>query len=207
MWDTHTVQAIRGLVATLVTLGLTLLASAAMAEERTNGFFDVYAGLAVLPESDVPDWTFADVLPTLGARAGISFNDTWAVALRTWYFQSDAKEEQTTASDLAVLGLSLELLGRWQLDRRWATYAFLGPAMAVTTLDRQRRNSRTEDDARSVAPGASAGVGVDAHLVGRLSAFSEVHGSLFYPSFHFPDRTITPRLLNFNWLIGLRMGF
>ena len=79
--------------------------------------------------------------------------------------------------------------------------------MAITTLDLQRSDSRIEDDARSIAPGVSAGGGVEAHLVGRLSAFSEVHSSLFYPSFDFPGRTISPRLLSVNGLIGIRVGF
>ena len=101
----------------IMTVAVALLASAAMAEERRRGFFDVYGGAVGLPESDVPGWRFADVTETIGARAGVSINDTWTVALRTWYFQSDARERQSSASDLTVLGLSVELLGRWQLDR------------------------------------------------------------------------------------------
>jgi hypothetical protein len=191
----------------VVMFAVALMSNVAMADEHRNGFFDLYGGLTGLLESDVPGWTFEDLTPTVGARAGIRVNNTWGVAVRTWYFQADVKERDSSPSDLAVLGISLELLGRWQLDRRWAIYSSLGPAMGVATLDFARANRRSADDARSLAPGVSAAVGIEVHLVGRVSAFSEAHGSLFYPSFHFADQTISPRLLSFSGVLGVRIGF
>lgn len=191
----------------LITLSIVLMASVAVANEREWGFFDVYGGPAGLLESDVPDWKFGHVATTVGARAGVWITDTWAVTFRGWYFQTDATQRESSPSDLAFLGMSLELLGRWQLDRRWALYGSLGPALAITTLDLQRADRSFEDDARSIAPGVSAGAGIEARLVGRFRGFAELHGSLVYPSLHFSDRTISPRLLNLDGLLGLRIGF
>jgi hypothetical protein len=192
------------LVVAVVLLGATI----AVADEPKTGFFDLYGGLISLPESDIPDWKFAsDVRATVGARTGMWLNEHWAVTLRGWHFQTDAKQRESSPSDLAFLGVSLELLGRWQLDRRWAVYGSLGPAMAITTLDLQRADGHTEDDARSIAPGLSFGAGVEAHLVGRFSAFTEIHGALVYPSFRFPNGTISPRLLPVEAVVGVRLGF
>lgn len=191
------------MVAAVVLLG----ASIAAAEERPRGFFDLYGGPTGLVESDVPGWKFADVTATVGGRTGLWLNEHWAVTVRAWYFQTDAKQRESSPSDLAFLGVSLELLGRWQLDPRWAVYGSLGPAMAITTLDLQRADRSVEDDTRSIAPGVSFGAGVEAHLVGRLSAFTEVHGAVVYPSFRFPDRTISPRLLPLDAIVGVRLGF
>lgn len=191
----------------LITSAIVLMANVAIAEEPGRGFFDVYGGPAGLLESDVPGWKFADVTATVGARAGIWITDTWAVTFRGWYFQTDAKQRESSPSDLAFLGMSLELLGRWQFDRRWAMYGSLGPAMAITTLDLQRPDRSFEDEARNIAPGVSAGAGIEAQLVGRLSAFGEIHGSLVYQSLHFSHRTISPRLLNLDGVLGLRVGF
>ena len=193
----------------LVVASITLLAAnIARAEERKTGFFDLYGGPSGLLEADVPDWKFAAQSATGGARAGLWINDKWAVTLRTWYVETDAKQRQSSPSDLALLGVSLELLGKWQVNPRWGLYGSLGPAMAVSTLDVQRiGRPGQEDDARSVAPGASAGVGAEVHLLGPFIAFAEFHGSLVYPSFKFPDRTITPRLLHTNGLLGVRLSF
>jgi hypothetical protein len=186
---------------------IVLATSIAMADERRSGFFDIYGGPTVLLESDVPGWKFADVKTTAGARTGLWINDNWAVTLRVWYFQTDAKQRESSPSDLAFIGLSLELLGRWQLDRRWAIYGALGPAMAINTLDVQRIDQITEDDARSLAPGVSAAAGLEAHILGRFSAFTEVHGGLVYPSFGFSHRTVSPRLLHLDGVLGVRVAF
>lgn len=195
----------------LVVLGLVLLATTgAVAAERERGFVDVYGGVTGLFESDVPDATFEDVSPLVGARVGVWLGERWGLSLRTWYFQTDARlRTSTSASDLAFLGVSLEAIARWPLDRRFTVYATLGPAMAVTTLDRQRivDGRPSEEDSRSVAPGVSGALGVEARLLPRLSAFVETQGSVVYPSFRFTDERFSPRLLNLQGLVGIRVPF
>lgn len=187
-----------------------LLPAPAGAGERGRGFVDAYGGVAGLLESDVPDARFADAVPVVGGRVGVWLGDRIGLAFRTWYFQSDAKLERSTSpSDLAFLGLSLEALARWPLDERWSVYGSLGPAVAVTTLDFQRivGGQPVEEDARSVAPGVSAGLGVEARVLPFLAVFAETHASLVYPSFHFSDQRLAPRLLNLYGLVGVRVPF
>jgi hypothetical protein len=179
---------------------------AAAAGERERGFVDLYGGIVGLDESDVPDWRFADVTPVVGGRVGVWLADTWALTLRTWYFQSDAKQEQISPSDLAFLGLSLEILARWRLDDRWAVFGSLGPMLAINTLDREIM-PRQEEDARSLSPGASASVGVEVRVWNRLRAFIEGQATLVYASFDFRDRPISPRLLTSSGLVGVRVPF
>jgi hypothetical protein len=88
------------------------------ADERERGFFDAYSGGVGLFESDRPDWKFADSSHVIGGRVGVWMNDVWGLSLRTWYFKTDAKEEMTSPSDLAFLGVSVEILARWRLDDR-----------------------------------------------------------------------------------------
>jgi hypothetical protein len=110
---------------------------------------------------------------------------------------------------LAFLGVSLEVLGRWRLDRRWTVYGSLGPVMAITTLDLERNvgGRLVEEDARSIAPGASAALGVEARVLPRLRGFAEIQSSIVYPSLQFSDRTLSPRLLNLYGLVGARIPF
>lgn len=195
-------------VVTFVVVMLT--AGSAVAQERERGFVDLYYGMTKLFESDVSNWKFEDERGVAGLRAGMWINDTntMALTLRTWYFQTDAKEQRSGPSDLAFLGVSLELLMRWKLSDRWAIYGTLGPAMAVTTLDVAPALRGIEDDARSVAPGASSSVGVEVRVLSSLRAFAEMQGSLVYPAFEFfDDRTVSPRLMNLYGLVGLRMPF
>jgi hypothetical protein len=199
----------------ILALGLALAVltdTSAMAEERESGFVDLYGGALRLVESDVPDWTFRDTTGTVGARVGVWFAEPWGLAFRTWYFQTDARQEPNgLPSDLAFLGMSLELLARWRLTERWTLYGSLGPAIAVTTLDRARlldgAVSEREEDDRSLAPGATASLGVEARLVGRLRAFVEGQTSVVYPEFEFSDRSITPVLVNIYGLVGVRLAF
>jgi len=191
----------------VVILNVASSTGVAAAEERRTGFFDLYGGPTGLLESDVPHWKFADVTASVGARAGLWFHEHWAVSFRTWYFQTDVKQRETSPSDLAFLGLSFEILGRWPLTPRWALYGSLGPALVINTLDLQRSDRAGEDDARSLSPGVSAGAGIEANIVGPLSAFSELHSGLAYPSFRFSDRTISPRLLHLDAVVGVRVGF
>lgn len=197
--------------ASCIALAVVILTSGvAAAADTEHGFFDVYGGLLNLFESDVPDAHFEDSSPTVGARIGVWLGDNWGLAFRTWYFQTDVKLLRSTSpSDLAFLGISLEVVGRWRLDDRWALYGALGPAMAVNTLDSQRivQAQKIEEDSRSIAPGVSGAVGIEARLLPRLSAFAETQGSLVYPSFRFKDQTLSPRLLNVYGLIGLRIPF
>jgi hypothetical protein len=176
------------------------------AQDVERGFVDLYLGITKLFESDVPTWKFADDARALGgARFGVWLGQNWGVTLRAWYLQTDAKEaDSLSPSDLALLGISLELLGRWPLGDRWALYGSLGPALAVTTLDSE---TGKEDDARSVAAGASGAVGIEFRILKWMRAFGEVHGSLVYPSFGFHDQMITPRLLHLNGLAGIRLAF
>jgi hypothetical protein len=197
----------------ILALGLALAVltdTSAMAEERESGFVDLYGGALRLVESDVPDWTFRDTTGTVGARVGVWFAEPWGLAFRTWYFQSDAREEPSgLPSDLAFLGMSLELLARWRLGDRWTFYGSLGPALAVTTLDRAQLVDgavRDEDD-RSLAPGATGSLGIEARLVGPLRAFVEGQASVVYPEFEFSDRTLTPVLVNLYGLAGVRLAF
>lgn len=195
-------------VVTFVVVMLT--AGSAVAQERERGFVDLYYGMTKLFESDVSNWKFEDERGVAGLRAGMWINDTntMALTLRTWYFQTDAKEQRSGPSDLAFLGVSLELLMRWKLSDRRAIYGTLGPAMAVTTLDVAPALRGIEDDARSVAPGASSSVGVEVRVLSSLRAFAEMQGSLVYPAFEFfDDRTVSPRLMNLYGLVGLRMPF
>jgi hypothetical protein len=179
------------------------------AQGQERGFVDLYGGATRLFEADVPTWQLADTSPVVGARFGVWLGQNWAVTLRTWYFQTDAREEGgLSPSDLAFLGVSLELLGRWPLGDRWALYGSLGPSLAVNTLDVQiDRATRREDDARSVAVGASGAVGVEFRVVRSLKAFVEAQTSFVYPSFDLQDRTISPRLVNIYGLTGLRLAF
>ncbi len=187
-----------------------LTVTPAMAEERERGFVDLYGGGLRLVESDVPDWQFRDTVGTAGARIGVWLAEPWGLTFRTWYFQSDAREEPSgLPSDLAFLGLSLELLARWRLGDRWTFYGSLGPALAVTTLDRAQLVDgavRDEDD-RSLAPGATGSLGIEARLVGPLRAFVEGQASVVYPEFEFRDRTLTPVLVNLYGLAGVRLAF
>jgi Outer membrane protein beta-barrel domain len=201
-----------GLSVVLLWAGLSvpLCQGVSAAQDVEHGFVDVYVGVTRLFESDVPTWKFADDARAVGgARFGVWLGQNWGVTLRTWYHQTDAREEGgLSPSDLAFLGLSLELLGRWPLGDRWALYGSLGPALVVNTLDRQIDPATgQEDDARSVAVGASGAVGVEFRILKRLRAFGEVQSSLVYPSFEFRDQTITPRLINLNGLAGIRFGF
>jgi hypothetical protein len=187
-----------------------LTTGVAVAADGEHGFFDLYGGVLNLFESDVPGSKFADSSATIGGRIGVWLGDNWGLTLRTWYFQTDVKLLRSTSpSDLAFLGVSLEVVGRWSLDDRWAVYGSLGPAMAVNTLDIQHivQGQRIEEDSRSVAPGVSGAVGVEARLLRRLSAFAETQGSLVYPSFRFADQRLSPSLLNIYGLVGLRIPF
>jgi hypothetical protein len=140
---------------------------------------------------------------------GFWIGKNWGLTFRTWYFQTDANlQSSTSPSDLAFLGLSLELIGRWPLTEHWAMYGTLGPMVAVTTLDRQRDPStRVEDDVRSVAPGGSASLGTEFRVFKRMRVFAEVQSTVAYAQFDFPERTSSPRLLLLYGLTGLRLGF
>jgi hypothetical protein len=183
-----------------------LWSGVAAAEERERGFIDLYGGLARVLESDAPGWQFSDLTNMVGVRAGVWIGPNWGLALRLWYQESDAKQFQIPASDLATLAGSLEVHARWRFDERWAVYASFGPALAVTTLDIELV-PRLEDDARSVAAGMSGGVGLEARIWKRLRAFVEFQTSVLYPSFEFRDRTVTPRILTLHGLVGVRMPF
>jgi len=199
------------LVVALVCAGIAVPLSPdiAPAQGRERGFVDLYLAGTRLFESDVPTWNFADWVTVGGGRFGFWLGQNWGLTFRAWYFQTDANEEGgLSPSDLGFLGMSLELLGRWPVSDRWALYGSLGPAIAVTTLDRQIDAAmRKEDDARSVAVGASASAGVEYSFVKWIRGFAEVQSSLVYPSFEFSDRTITPRLLNVYGLVGVRFAF
>ena len=184
-----------------------LMSSVAVAADGQRGFFDVYGGVLYLFESDVPRSTFADDQATVGGRVGVWLSDNWGVAFRAWYFQTDANVlSRGSPSDLAFLGLSIEVVGRWSIQDRWAMYSSLGPAMAISTLDRPIQG-RGEEDSRSISPGVSGAVGIEARLLRQLSAFAETQGSLVYPSFRYSDQRVSPRLLNVYGLVGLRIPF
>ena len=196
------------IAALLTVTGTPIGLSEAAAEGPEQGFFDVYGGFLHLFESDVPGWKLEDNSPTVGGRVGAWIGKNWGLTFRAWYFQTDAKLDNASPSDLAFLGLSLELMGRWSLAEHWALYGTLGPMVAVTSLDRQRdRVTGIEDDSRSVAPGGSLSVGTEIRVFKRLRAFAEVQGSLVYPEFDFPGRRNSPRLLSVYGLTGLRLGF
>ncbi|HXH83694.1 MAG TPA: outer membrane beta-barrel protein [Candidatus Tectomicrobia bacterium] len=191
-------------------LAIALVAAPAAAQEREHGFADLYGGVAGLLESDVRAWDFADASTTVGGRLGVWLGERWGLAFRTWYFQTDAKERVgASPSDLAFLGLALELFARWPLDERWTLYGALGPAVAVTTLDRSRRvdGAIVEEDARGVGPGGSGSVGIQARVAGPFSAFAELQTTLVYPELSFQGQTITPRLLTVHGLMGVRVRF
>jgi hypothetical protein len=191
-------------------LSVALWPVASTAQDVERGFVDLYVGVTRAFESDVPTWKFADDTRAVGgARFGVWLGQNWGLTLRAWYLQTDAKENDgLSPSDLAFLGISLELLGRWSLADRWALYGSLGPALVVNTLDRQLDPATgKEDDARSVAAGASGSVGIEFRILKRLRAFGEVQSSLVYPSFEFRDQTITPRLFHLNGLVGIRLAF
>jgi hypothetical protein len=191
-----------------VATGAPMWPSEAAAEQPEQAFVDLYGGFVHLFESDVPDWKLEDDTPTVGGRIGVWIGRNWGLTFRTWYFQTDAKLDNASPSDLAFLGLSLELIGQWSLTERWGLYGTLGPMVAVTSLDRQRDSvTRIEDDSRSVAPGGSLSIGTEIHVFKRLRAFAEVQGSLVYPEFDFPGRRSSPRLLTVYGLTGLRLGF
>jgi hypothetical protein len=188
--------------------GAPMWPSEAAAEQAEQAFFDLYGGILHLFESDVPGWKLEDNSPTVGGRVGVWIGRNWGLTFRTWYFQTDAKLDNTSPSDLAFLGLSLELVGRASLTEHWALYGTLGPMVAVASLDRQRDPvTRIEDDSRSVAPGVSLSIGTEIRVFKRLRAFAEVQGSLAYAEFDFPGRRSSPRLLTVYGLTGLRMGF
>lgn len=139
-----------------VATGAPMWRSEAAAEQPEQAFVDLYGGFLHLFESDVPDWKLKDDTPVVGGRVGVWIGRNWGLTFRTWYFQTDAKLDNASPSDLAFLGLSLELIGRWYLAQHWALYGTLGPMVAVTSLDRQRDSvTGIEDDSRSVAPGGS----------------------------------------------------
>ena len=80
-----------------------LMSTVAVAADRERGFFDVYGGGLYLFESDIRGSTFADDGGTLGGRIGVWVNDNWGVALRAWYFQTDANVlTRGSPSDLAL---------------------------------------------------------------------------------------------------------
>lgn len=188
----------------MVLLGTT----GAMAQEADRAFVDLYGGVTALFESDVPDWSFNDVVRTIGGRAGVWIRPNFGLALRMWWFQTNAKQANVSPSDLASLGFSLEMMGRWRFADRWALYGSLGPALLVNTLDLARPdNEKIEDDARSLSPGVSGGVGIEFSILRHLRAFGEIQGSLVYAKFEYPDRTITPRLGNLYGLVGVRVPF
>jgi hypothetical protein len=191
----------------LALLAAAVVVSGAQAAEPERFFIDLYGGVARVEDSDVPDWYFADTVGTVGARAGWWIGTDWGVALRTWFFQSDAKQESLTASDLALLGFSVEAMARWRFHDRLAVYGSLGPVLAVATLDVKESPTQPEDDDRSLAPGLSAAVGFEVKLFERLRLFAETQMSLIYAEFEFPNRSITPRLLNFYGLFGVRIPF
>jgi outer membrane protein with beta-barrel domain len=186
-----------------------LLPSDASAQDQGRGFVDLYFGGSHFFKSDVPTWDFDDTEPIVGGRLGFWLGQNLGLTLRTWYLQTDAKEEGgLSGSDLSFVGVALELLARWPVSDRWALYGSLGPAFAVTTLDRQFDPAvRKKEDARSVAVGASGSAGVEYGIVKQLRAFAEVQSSLMYPSFEFSDRTISPSLLNVYGLVGVRLAF
>lgn len=197
------------LLTMVVAAGAPVWPAEGASEHRQQAFFDVYGGVMYLFESDVPGWKLEDDSPTVGGRIGVWIGKTWGLTFRAWYFQTDAKLARASSpSDLAFLGLSLELLGRWVLTDDWALYGTLGPMVAITTLDRQRDAvTKIEDDSRSVAPGGSLSIGTDVRVFKRLRAFAEVQASLVYPEFDFPDSRSSPRLLTVHGLTGLRLGF
>jgi hypothetical protein len=192
----------------VVAAGAPMRPARAAAERPEQVFFDVYGGFLHMFESDVPGWKLEDDSAAVGGRVGVWIDRNWGLTFRTWYFQTDAKLDNVSPSDLAFLGLSLELIGRWSVSERWALYGTLGPMVAVTTVDRQRDAvPRIEDDSRSVAPGGSLSIGTEIRVFKRLRAFAEVQGTLAYAEFDFPGRTGSPRLLTVYGLTGLRLGF
>jgi hypothetical protein len=48
---------------------------------------------------------------------------------------------------------------------------------------------------------------VEARVLPFLAVFAETHASLVYPSFHFSDQRLAPRLLNLYGLVGVRVPF
>lgn len=188
-----------------LSLALLSWAVVAAAAEPERGFVDLYGGGGRLFESDEPGANFADHSLTAGVRLGVWLTPAWGLTLRGWYYQSDAKIRDVEPSDLAFLGLALEASARWPVGERWALYASLGPMLAVTTLDLER-NGQVED-ARSLAPGVSAGLGVETRVHSHLRVFTEVQGSVAYPWFRFTDERLAPRLLNLYGLVGLRVPF
>lgn len=191
----------------MLLVALLVSASAAAGAEPERGFVDVYGGIVRLFESDVPQADFADTAATGGLRVGVWLGPRWGLTLRTWYYETDAKIGDSGPSDLALLGIAVEALARWPLDDRWAVYASLGPMLGVSTLDIEPAGRKEEEDARSVAPGVSAGLGVEARLLAHLRLFAEVHGSAAYPWFRFSDHRLAPRLLNVYGLFGFRVPF
>jgi hypothetical protein len=81
--------------------------------------------------------------------------------------------------------------------------------VAITTLDLEERigDLKREQDAHSVSPGASAAVGIEAHVYGPLRAFAESQFTFVKPGFGFPGRDISPELLTLYGLLGVRVGF
>jgi hypothetical protein len=196
------------LMALSMGVGTPMWPSEAAAEEPEQAFFDLYGGFLHLFESDVPGWKLEDNSPTVGGRVGVWIGKNWGLTFRTWFFQTDAKLDNASPSDLAFLGLSLEFIGRWSLTEQWALYGTLGPMVAVTTLDRQRDPmTRIEDDSRSLAPGGALSIGTEVRVFKRLRAFAEVQASLVYPEFDFPGGRSSPHLLTVYGLTGLRLGF
>ena len=179
-----------------------LLAGCALSPVHAGeqGFVDLYGGVAGLPESDVPGFRYADLTEVVGARVGLWLGPSWALTFRGWYHQTDVLDERGPEPDLAVLGGSLELMARWDARLAWVK-ASLGPALAVMTLD------RGDQDARALAPGLSGGLGLERPLWGPVRAFVEYHGAMLYPCFHYPDRTLTPRIWTHAGVGGLRVGF
>ena len=102
-------------LALVVAAGAPMWPTEAAAERPEQVFFDVYGGFLHLFESDVPDWKLEDHSATVGGRVGVWIDRNWGLTFRTWYFQTDAKLDNASASDLAFLGLSLELIGRWSV--------------------------------------------------------------------------------------------
>jgi hypothetical protein len=182
----------------LVALGIVLLSAASTHAEQ--GFLDVFVGGVRLFESDIPDGIFSDAVTGVGARAGVWLGRHWGLALRGWYQTTDVRIERHQPSDLAVVGLALEVFARWPLTSALSLYGAFGPALLIATLDLD------QEDARSLAPGVTVALGIERAL-GPVRLFIESQLVLAYPSFEYRDRTITPQLFEYLGVVGLRVPF
>jgi len=202
-------------------------------EVLAEGFFDLYAGLAVTVSNDVAStssenertvdrFDFKDSF-SVGGRLGYWWGAV-GMNLDVSYFRPELDPDDfegtlvSTTTDLDVVGVGLNLMARGRFlksadlsDGRLQPYVFAGPTVFVSRFafdvsGRGRRRS-VSDSAVSTTVGLTAGGGVTFMLARQIGLFAEYRFTRNRPQFQFEGFTLEPKLDSHHVVAGVTLRF